>query len=156
MFCKTWYCQKYHKIHRKTPAPEFFFKKETLAQVFFREFCEISKNTFSIEYLRTTVSVFRNRDMRISLFWIILFQFCQINGLFSLLLLNANIYVTKVLNVFGERSCPLGLRLGREQVNTFHKNSSSRSQMFFKTDVLEIFANFTVKHLCWSLFYILR
>ena len=34
------------KIHRKTPVPEFF-NKETLVQVFFCEFCEISKNTFS-------------------------------------------------------------------------------------------------------------
>ena len=31
-------------------------KKETLAQVFSCEFCEISKATFSTEYLRTTAS----------------------------------------------------------------------------------------------------
>ena len=31
---------------------------------------------------------------------------------------------------------------------------SSRSQMFFKIDVLKNFANFTGKHLCWSLFLI--
>ena len=32
---------KLDKIHIKTPVPEFFFliKKETLAQVFSREFC---------------------------------------------------------------------------------------------------------------------
>ena len=29
---------------------------------------------------------------------------------------------------------------------------SSRLQMFFKIDVLKSFANFTGKHLCWSLF----
>ena len=29
---------------------------------------------------------------------------------------------------------------------------SSRSQIFFKTGVLKNFANFTGKHLCWSLF----
>ena len=34
------------KIHRKTPVHEFF-NKETLVQVFFCEFWEISKNTFS-------------------------------------------------------------------------------------------------------------
>ena len=34
------------KIHRKTPVPE------TLAKVFFCEFCEIFKNTFFIEHLR--------------------------------------------------------------------------------------------------------
>ena len=31
-----------------------FIKKETLAQVFFYEFCEITKNTFFTEHLRTT------------------------------------------------------------------------------------------------------
>ena len=34
-----------------------FFKKETLAQVFPCEFCEISKNTFFTEHLWTTASV---------------------------------------------------------------------------------------------------
>ena len=33
-----------------------FIKKETLAQVFSREFCEISKNTFFTEHLRATAS----------------------------------------------------------------------------------------------------
>ena len=33
-----------------------FIKKETLAQVFYYEFCEISKNTFSTEHLQTTAS----------------------------------------------------------------------------------------------------
>ena len=31
---------------------------------------------------------------------------------------------------------------------------SSRSQMFFKKDVLRNFANFTEKHMCWSPFLI--
>ena len=35
-----------------------FIKKETLAQVFFCEFCEIFKNTFFTEHLRTTASRF--------------------------------------------------------------------------------------------------
>ena len=34
-----------------------FIKKETLAQVFYCEFCEISKNTFFTEQLRATASV---------------------------------------------------------------------------------------------------
>ena len=50
--------EKFRKFYRKTPVPESFFnkvvglkpatlfKKETLAQVFSCEFCEISKNTF--------------------------------------------------------------------------------------------------------------
>ena len=33
-----------------------FIKKETLAQVLSREFCEILKNTFFTEHLWTTVS----------------------------------------------------------------------------------------------------
>ena len=33
------------------------------------------------------------------------------------------------------------------------KNKSSRSQMFFKISALKNFANLTVKHLCWSLFF---
>ena len=36
----------------------------------------------------------------------------------------------------------------------FHRDSSSRSQMFFKIGVLKNFPNFTGKHLCWSLFFI--
>ena len=35
----------------------FFLKNETLAEVFFCEFCEIFKNTFFTEHLRATASV---------------------------------------------------------------------------------------------------
>ena len=41
----------FNKVAGLRPA-----KKETLAQVFSCEFCEISKNTFSTEHLRTTAS----------------------------------------------------------------------------------------------------
>ena len=34
-----------------------FIKKETLGRMFFCEFCEISKNTFFKEHLRTTVFI---------------------------------------------------------------------------------------------------
>ena len=44
--------------------------------------------------------------------------------------------------------CPLSRHLQS------HLCRSSRSQMFFKKDVLKNFANFTGKHLCWSLFLI--
>ena len=40
-----------------TCARASFIKKETLAQVFSSEFCEISKNTFFTEHLWATVSV---------------------------------------------------------------------------------------------------
>ena len=43
-----------------------FFKKETLAQVFSWEFCEISKNTFFTEHLWTTAS--RHIELK-NLFW---------------------------------------------------------------------------------------
>ena len=36
--------------------PVTLLKKETLAQAFLCEFCEISKNTFSTEHLQTTAS----------------------------------------------------------------------------------------------------
>ena len=36
--------------------PATLVKKGSLAQVFSCEFCEISKNTFSTEHLRTTAS----------------------------------------------------------------------------------------------------
>ena len=51
----TW---KFRKIHRKIPVPEAcnFIKKETLAEVFSFEFCEIFKNTFFTEHLRATAS----------------------------------------------------------------------------------------------------
>ena len=39
-----------------------FIKKETLAQVLFCEFCEIFKNTFFTEHLRTTASVIGKKD----------------------------------------------------------------------------------------------
>ena len=39
--------------------PESLFnKKETVAEVFYCEFCEISKNTFFTEHLWATASVF--------------------------------------------------------------------------------------------------
>ena len=38
-----------------------FIKKETLAQVFSFEFCEISKKTFFTEHLRTTASVIKEQ-----------------------------------------------------------------------------------------------
>ena len=45
-------------IFSSSPEACNFIKKEALAQVFSCEFCEISKNTFFAEHLRTTVSIF--------------------------------------------------------------------------------------------------
>ena len=41
-----------------------FIKKETLAQVFSCEFCEISKNTFFTEHLLATAFEFRNSHFK--------------------------------------------------------------------------------------------
>ena len=48
-----------------------FIKKETLAQVFSCEFCEISKNTIFIEHLRATVSGFSNFIVKLSVIHLI-------------------------------------------------------------------------------------
>ena len=66
------YSWKFRKIHRKTSVPVSPFqsyrpevckciKKDNLAQVFSCEFCEIFKNTFFTEYLRTTASDFTGK-----------------------------------------------------------------------------------------------
>ena len=58
VFCVKTCSKKFHKIQKKTPVPGVsFLTKETLAQVFSYEFCEISKNTFSTEHLWTAASV---------------------------------------------------------------------------------------------------
>ena len=51
-------CQSlfFNKVAGLRPKDCDFVKKETLAQVFSCEFCEISKNTFSTEHLGTTAS----------------------------------------------------------------------------------------------------
>ena len=49
--------RNFTKFTGKHVCQSLFIKKETLAQVFSREFCEVSKNTFSTEHLRTTASV---------------------------------------------------------------------------------------------------
>ena len=71
-------------VSRKTKSHEAFIKKETLAQVFFCEFCEISKNTFLTEHLRVTASDIRMQVVviyNLNLSWL----FVTINFAFSLL-----------------------------------------------------------------------
>ena len=50
--------RNFTKFTKKHLCQSRFFKKETLAQVFSFEFCEISQNNFSTEYLSTTASGF--------------------------------------------------------------------------------------------------
>ena len=52
-FCEKNLSQKFRKIHRKAPV----LKKETLAQMFPCEFCEISKNISFIEHLLETTCI---------------------------------------------------------------------------------------------------
>ena len=56
VFCKKRSSQKFRKIHRKKTFDRVcnMIKKETLAQVFSCEFCEISKNIFFTEHLLAT------------------------------------------------------------------------------------------------------
>ena len=60
-------------------------KKETLVQAFSCEFCEISKNNFFTEYLRTTASTsnYENLILVVRAFWYIWSQkFCKRHNLF--------------------------------------------------------------------------
>ena len=60
MFCKKRCSQKFCKIQRKIPVPDYLacnsIKKKSLAQVFSCEFCKIFKNTFFIEHIWATAS----------------------------------------------------------------------------------------------------
>ena len=54
-----------------------FIKKESLAQVFSCEFCEISRNTFFTELLRTTAFTIPQLALNqwVLLFWVAVFKF---------------------------------------------------------------------------------
>ena len=54
------------------------FKKETLAQVFSCEFCEISKNTFFTEHIGATAPVFMSLCLlSVTLFYKIILGTCS-------------------------------------------------------------------------------
>ena len=58
-FVKKGVLRNFAKLTGKHLCQSLFLnkvKKETLAKVFYCEFCEISKNTFSVEHLQTTAS----------------------------------------------------------------------------------------------------
>ena len=58
-------CARVSFIIKLKASTRNFIKKDTLAQVFHCESCEIPKNTFSTEYLGATVSdVFRGYKIR--------------------------------------------------------------------------------------------
>ena len=51
VFCKKGVLRNFTKFTGKHLCRSLFFKKETLAQVFSCEFCEISKNAFFTEHV---------------------------------------------------------------------------------------------------------
>ena len=54
----------FNKVAGLRPGTAYnFIKKETLAQVFSYEFCEISKNTIFTEHLRATASVYMHFNL---------------------------------------------------------------------------------------------
>ena len=55
LYKKSW-SQKFRNIHRKTSCWSLFLIKEAPTQVFSCENCEIFKNTYFEEYLRTAAS----------------------------------------------------------------------------------------------------
>ena len=57
---------KIYKIRTKIPVPATFLKKETLAQVFFCEICEIIKNTFFYRAPSMTVSELMFSDINLA------------------------------------------------------------------------------------------
>ena len=75
MFSKKGVLRSFAKLTRKHLCQSLFLheaadlgllrkaiKKETLAQVFSCEFCEISKNSFSTEHIQATASEFLQKD----------------------------------------------------------------------------------------------
>ena len=62
VFCKKGVLRSFAKFTGKHFCQSLFFKKETLAQVFSCEFCEISKNTFPYRHLRRLLLEFQNES----------------------------------------------------------------------------------------------
>ena len=58
-------CQRlfFNKVVGLRPQACNFIKKETLAQVFSCEFCEISKDTFFTEHFQATASMFCSLEL---------------------------------------------------------------------------------------------
>ena len=62
-FCKKGVLRNFAKFTGKHVCQSLFFNKETLAKVFSREFCEISKNTFFLQ--NTSGGGFLKKDKRL-------------------------------------------------------------------------------------------
>ena len=95
-----WWVKTLNYFINKTPCN--FIKKETLAQVFSCEFCEISKNTFFTEHLLVTASDVKPLGLTFLAVLNITHDFCQwwfLCALFrsSIIATNChtNIYITR-------------------------------------------------------------
>ena len=71
--------QKFKNIHRKTPvlesllvAPATLLKKQTLAQMFSRQFCTIFKNIFFTEPLQKNASAKQQNIKNVSFFCLVI------------------------------------------------------------------------------------
>ena len=69
-------CARVSFLKKCRPEACNFFKKETLAQEFSSEFCEISKNSFFTEYLWATTFTSAIENSQILIFRRITFHFC--------------------------------------------------------------------------------
>ena len=83
MLLKKHVLRDFTKFTGKHLCQSLFFNKETLAQVFACEFCEISKNTFFTEHLWMSASIVLNDGIR-SLVWSFQWNnvFCSLPSIF--------------------------------------------------------------------------
>ena len=85
-FKKKGVIRNFSKFTGKHLCQKLFFKKETLAQVFSCEFCEISTNTFFTKNLWATASIFLKLDICLT----------QLGARFYKIFINSN-YFTKLI-----------------------------------------------------------
>ena len=85
-------CQSlfFNKVACLWPLACNFIEKETLAQIFSCECCEISKNTFFTEHLWTTVSESRKESVKLTYLMQLFYSYCSIFG-YSFLYRNNNL-----------------------------------------------------------------
>ena len=68
VFFRKDFLRNFAKFTGETPVPESLFNKDTLAQVFSCEFCEISKNTFFYKTpsMAASVNACTNREIHLA------------------------------------------------------------------------------------------
>ena len=149
-FCKKGVIRNFTKFTENTCTIVSFFaeacnfiKKDTLAQVFSCEFCDISKNTFFTEHIWATASAQIDPDKIVNYFSVKSLKTVDRHQTHWFTL------VSFLCNFGSGRSKQRCIWLFSCEKMTISR--SSRSQMFFKKGVFKNFAIFTGKHLCWNL-----